>query len=224
MAFDNIVDAQRILAVLGKRLERFGLTLHPDKTRLVDFRPLMTESTRHPETDWTDLSSSASPMSGDGRGKARQWSGKSRPRAVLPARWPRRASSYQKHGTCHYASSIASLLNDAGPLRLLWRRRQHSTIARIRPPSRADMEEMAVPARSPKRRPMDAPKRNPEPPSSASAKDQPRIRRREQISLVKNRMREIRTSGSVRDGVGNVPIYSAIVPLCGRAQRRRGRI
>ena len=55
MAFDNIVDAQRILAVLGKRLERFGLTLHPDKTRLVDFRPLMTESTRHPETDGTSF-------------------------------------------------------------------------------------------------------------------------------------------------------------------------
>ena len=55
MAFDNIVDAQRVLAVLGKRLERFGLTLHPDKTRLVDFRPRVTESTRHPETDGTNF-------------------------------------------------------------------------------------------------------------------------------------------------------------------------
>ena len=27
---------------------------------------------------------------------------------------------------------------------------------------------------------------------------------------MKNRMREIRTSGSVRDGDGNVPIYSAV--------------
>jgi len=51
MAFDNIVDAQRVLAVLGKRLERFGLTLHPDKTRLVDFRPRVTEGARHPDTD-----------------------------------------------------------------------------------------------------------------------------------------------------------------------------
>src|SRR5580698_9052595 len=32
MAFDNIVDAQRVLAMLGKRLARFGLTLHPDWT------------------------------------------------------------------------------------------------------------------------------------------------------------------------------------------------
>jgi RNA-directed DNA polymerase len=43
MAFDNIVDARRVLSVLGKRLARYGLTLHPDKTRLVDFRPKRTE-------------------------------------------------------------------------------------------------------------------------------------------------------------------------------------
>ena len=39
MAFDNIDDAKRVRSVLGKRLARYGLTLHPDKTRLVDFRP-----------------------------------------------------------------------------------------------------------------------------------------------------------------------------------------
>src|SRR5215831_18868389 len=53
MAFDNIVDAQRVLAVLGKRLERYGLTLHPDKTRLVDFRPMQADGTRHPDTGGT---------------------------------------------------------------------------------------------------------------------------------------------------------------------------
>jgi uncharacterized membrane protein HdeD (DUF308 family) len=31
-------DAKRVLGVLGKRLARYGLTLHPDKTRFVDFR------------------------------------------------------------------------------------------------------------------------------------------------------------------------------------------
>lgn len=31
-------DARRVLAVLPKRFERYGLTLHPTKTRLVDFR------------------------------------------------------------------------------------------------------------------------------------------------------------------------------------------
>ena len=55
MAFANLDDAKRVLAVLGKRLGRYGLTLHPDKTRLVDFRPQQTESTRHPETDGTNF-------------------------------------------------------------------------------------------------------------------------------------------------------------------------
>jgi RNA-directed DNA polymerase len=55
IAFDNLVDAQRVLAVLGKRLDRYGLTLHPDKTRIVDFRPLITDSERHPDTDGTSF-------------------------------------------------------------------------------------------------------------------------------------------------------------------------
>ena len=39
MTFKNHHDAKRVLEVLGKRLGRFGLTLHPDKTRFIDFRP-----------------------------------------------------------------------------------------------------------------------------------------------------------------------------------------
>ena len=39
LVFANESDARRVLAVLAKRFARFGLTLHPDKTRLVAFRP-----------------------------------------------------------------------------------------------------------------------------------------------------------------------------------------
>lgn len=39
MLFASKDDAERVQAVLGKRLAKFGLELHPDKTRLVDFRP-----------------------------------------------------------------------------------------------------------------------------------------------------------------------------------------
>jgi len=39
MTFKNHRDAKRVLEVLGKRLDRYGLTLHPDKTRFLDFRP-----------------------------------------------------------------------------------------------------------------------------------------------------------------------------------------
>src|ERR1700730_365622 len=44
---------------------------------------------------------------------------------------------------------------------------------------------------------------------TAFSQDPPWLRRRERTSLMKNRMREICTSGSARDGDGNVPIYSA---------------
>jgi group II intron reverse transcriptase/maturase len=36
--FERQDDAERMQAVLSKRMERFGLTLHPQKTRLLDFR------------------------------------------------------------------------------------------------------------------------------------------------------------------------------------------
>src|SRR6202011_5809503 len=59
---------------------------------------------------------------------------------------------------------------------------------------------------------------------TALSQDPPRLRRRERTSLVKNRMREICTSGSVRDGDGNVPIYSALgVPDRRQIPPERGR-
>ncbi|WP_205738476.1 reverse transcriptase domain-containing protein [Billgrantia endophytica] len=39
LAFSNEADARKVMAVLTKRFARFGLTLHPTKTRLVRFRP-----------------------------------------------------------------------------------------------------------------------------------------------------------------------------------------
>ena len=39
MLFENDRDGQRVLDVLDKRLGRYGLRLHPDKTRYLDFRP-----------------------------------------------------------------------------------------------------------------------------------------------------------------------------------------
>jgi group II intron reverse transcriptase/maturase len=38
LVFANETDARRVLDVLYKRCEKYGLTLHPDKTRLIDFR------------------------------------------------------------------------------------------------------------------------------------------------------------------------------------------
>ena len=38
IAFSSEKDARRVMAVLSKRFAKYGLTLHPEKTRLVDFR------------------------------------------------------------------------------------------------------------------------------------------------------------------------------------------
>jgi hypothetical protein len=38
LAFTREDDARRVMAVLPKRFAKFGLSLHPDKTRMVPFR------------------------------------------------------------------------------------------------------------------------------------------------------------------------------------------
>jgi group II intron reverse transcriptase/maturase len=38
IGFEYREDAERVMAVLPKRMQRYGLSLHPDKTRLLDFR------------------------------------------------------------------------------------------------------------------------------------------------------------------------------------------
>jgi group II intron reverse transcriptase/maturase len=87
MAFEDVLDAKRVLGVLGKRLARYGLTLHPDKTRFVDFRNTASNGMADPATDGTTSPSSALPTSGASRGPARMWCGSSRPRTATRAHW-----------------------------------------------------------------------------------------------------------------------------------------
>jgi group II intron reverse transcriptase/maturase len=45
VTFERRDDAERVMTVLGKRLGRYKLSLHPDKTRLIDFRrPLWSQT------------------------------------------------------------------------------------------------------------------------------------------------------------------------------------
>jgi hypothetical protein len=50
LCFEQEGDAQRVLAVLPKRFEKYGLTLHPEKTRLVRFErpPYHPDGRRRP--------------------------------------------------------------------------------------------------------------------------------------------------------------------------------
>lgn len=112
MAFDNIVDAQRVLAVLGKRFARFGLTLHPDKTRIIDFRPPRKGGVRHPATDGTSFDflglTHVWGRSRNGRPMVRQITAKSRfARAVgAVSDWCRKHRHWSVRDQHHHLSAM----------------------------------------------------------------------------------------------------------------------
>jgi len=68
LVFEHEADARRVLAVLSKRFERFGLTLHPEKTRLLDFRHPRRKPGGPP-----DAPASGGPRSFDLLGFTHQW-------------------------------------------------------------------------------------------------------------------------------------------------------
>jgi len=50
LCFTHQEDARRVLKVLEKRLSKYGLAMHPEKTRLVDFRPPARDRSGQRET------------------------------------------------------------------------------------------------------------------------------------------------------------------------------
>ena len=47
MLFEYVEDAQRVMSVLRKRFGKYGLQLHPEKTRLLNFkRPRRVQTAR----------------------------------------------------------------------------------------------------------------------------------------------------------------------------------
>ena len=208
LAFEHFEDAKRVLAVLGKRLERYGLTLHPDKTRFVDFRANRPERPSHPDLDATSFDflgfTHVWGKSRNGKNMVRQVTAKSRyarALAKVTELVPEQPASSDHRAACLSGG------DDAGPLCLLRRRWQQSTGALVRPAGRADMEEVAFAERAPRECPVGPPHGAAETPSSAATADRSSLHHRERSSLVKNRMREICSSGSVRGGGGNVPTY-----------------
>ena len=96
MLFAHRVDAERVLAVLGKRLGKFGLQLHPDKTRLVDFRPRRGPNDNS-ESPLPTSFNSGSAMFGEHRGRETRSCSSSRRKTVLRVRSRR---SINNAGSC----------------------------------------------------------------------------------------------------------------------------
>src|SRR5262249_26940900 len=95
--------------------------------------------------------------------------------------------------------------DDAGPLCLLRHTRQLSTIKLVRPSGREDLGEMAVTAGSRKPVLLAPVHCAPKALSSPSTSNCPSLHHCERGSPMKNRKREICTSGSVRDEDGQPP-------------------
>lgn len=53
MGFEDFLDCIRVREVLGQRLSKYGLSLHPDKTKMVDFRFKIPDGKQHPATQAT---------------------------------------------------------------------------------------------------------------------------------------------------------------------------
>jgi hypothetical protein len=55
LVFQLKYDADRVMRVISKRFEKYGLSLHPDKTRLLDFRsPVHSERRREEQSNDSD--------------------------------------------------------------------------------------------------------------------------------------------------------------------------
>jgi group II intron reverse transcriptase/maturase len=53
MVFEDFLDCERVQRVLSKRMEKYGLALHVEKTKRVDFRFKRRKGERHPATQAT---------------------------------------------------------------------------------------------------------------------------------------------------------------------------
>jgi RNA-directed DNA polymerase len=175
IAFEDHSSAKRLLDVLGKRLGRYGLQLHPTKTRFVDFRFKRPQG-RHPATVGTTFNflgfTHVWGRSRRGKDVVRQITAKDRYARALASvtEWCRRNLhrpfreqhahlSRMIRGHCAYygitgnGDRIRWYHHQLVRIWKKWlRRRGHHRKRRSDPmvssPARPDMEEMALAARS----------------------------------------------------------------------------
>ena len=72
VGFQHESDARRFLDEMRARLQEFALSLHPEKTRLIEFGRFAAErrkregsASRRPSTSWASPSSAAKPARGN---------------------------------------------------------------------------------------------------------------------------------------------------------------
>ena len=110
--FETFEDARRVMDVLGKRLGRYGLALHPTKTRLVDFRHHRPGGICHPDAAGTTF---------DFLGFTHIW-GKS---------WRGKTRVYQLTAKSRFARALAAVSDWCRRHRHLRWRDQHAHLSRM---------------------------------------------------------------------------------------------
>ena len=172
MAFEDHLDAKRVFRVLDQRLNRFGLTLHPEKSRFIDFRFRRPGGQHHPATSGTTFDflgfTHVWGRSLKGKNVVRQVTAKGRFARALSAvtEWCQTQSAPTDPPT-----ACSPLRDAAWPLWLLWHHRQRTSDPVVSPSGRAGLEEVAIAQRATRKLPMGPPARSAEPASFAACTD-----------------------------------------------------
>ncbi len=199
LVFANEKDARRVYEVLPKRFGKYGLTLHPDKTRLIEFR----RPVRGSNGDGTK-----GPTTFDLLGFTHFW-GKSRSGKARSRSLPTDGSTHQRVVQAASArpatrATGSSRTQADRALRVLWHHwelrepgpfatcHQPCLVQMVAPPLAKDASQLG-------------PIRDTGEAFSASASSDSQASHDQQIRCLKSRMREIRTSGSVGGRRGDSP-------------------
>jgi len=119
LCFEREDDARRVLAVLPKRLGRFGLTLHPEKTRLVPF----TRPTTGPGRD--QRNGLTKPGTFDVLGFTHYWGRSRKGRWVVQRRTSRKRFSRARRTLAQWCRKARHLPVKEQHQQMVWKLRGH---------------------------------------------------------------------------------------------------
>jgi len=120
MGFERQDDARRVLEVLPKRFEKYGLTIHPEKTRLISFYPPKRQGGQRTSFDFVGFT-----HYWDVSRKGRDFVRRTTRREALHAGVAERAGILpEDDGRTDPGAVEGPVCSHAGSLRLLWHHRE----------------------------------------------------------------------------------------------------
>ena len=229
LAFSNEADAREVKDLLAKRFSQYGLSLHPEKTRLIEFRPAGMGGKTKGRASRLRLSRLHALLGPRGEealgGEAQDRRQPHAPDAETSERVVSEASAPSGGVATRAAEQGAAGVGQLLRVRVEPTRppepslRTHACLAQVAVAPHARRADHLGPFQPA----LDAP------PASGSGSAPPRLVSRSKPVMLRNRMREFRTSGSVGGRAGQPPglpggTPAGRVPRNPQSQRRRRRI